>query len=216
MSASLAEVILAHINVENRDIFTAIPATILDVGKLNKNLLTVQPALDVVESDGVTFSIPPIPDVPIQWPAGGGAVMTFPLAVGDDVLLIFSMRSIGEFQLSNSGNVQPFLKRHHAIEDCYVIPSIFRNPNQPSPNTDDVEIKYNEGSFKIAKDGTVKFITTSTFSVTNDMFELIAELISTLTEISNTTVNTVFGVSPLNNKVAIQALIANLETFEET
>lgn len=215
MSTSLAEVILAHINVENRDIFTAIPATILDVGKLNQNLLTVQPALDVVESDGVTFSIPPIPDVPIQWPAGGGAVMTFPLAVGDDVLLIFSMRSIGEFQLSNSGNVQPFLKRHHAIEDCYVIPSIFRNPNQPSPNTDDVEIKFNDGKFRITKDSTVQFDVAEFFSVTNNTGELIDLLVQTLTEISNATVNTMLGPQPLINKAAIQLIIADVESFKE-
>lgn len=218
MSTTIEDVILAHIEVEQRDLFTAIPGIVTDVSNLSINEINVQPAIKDVLSTGLSYDLPILQDMPIQWPAGGGAVMTFPIAVGDSVLIIFSMTSIDEFQIGSSGSgpSTPFDSRIHNMSDGYVIPGIFRDADQPSPNTTDVEIKFADGSFRLTPDSTIQMDVVETISVTNNTGELIDLLVQTLTEISNATVNTMLGPQPLINKAAIQAIIADVDTFKET
>lgn len=233
MSTTLSDVILAHIKNNVREINTTIPATVTDVSKLTSdNRVSVQPALDIVDSDGVVYTLPLLSDIPVQWPSGGGAVMTFPLAVGDDVLVVFSMRSISEFMASTEGTVQPFDNRLHNLSDGFVLPCIYRNSNQPSPSSEDVELRYGDGQIKIEKDGTVSYfnangsqtlnadgthvgVASETWSMTNGTGELIDLLTQTLQAISDTTVNTIYGASPLNTKPAIDTLIEKVESFKE-
>ena len=68
----------------------------------------VQPAIDRMVLSGnasVQVPHPVILDVPVVYPKGGGYAITFPLAVGDDVLLVFSQRGMSDFKerLSMSG-----------------------------------------------------------------------------------------------------------------
>ena len=56
--------------------------------------------------------LPVIPNVPVQWPRGGGMWFSMPLAAGDHVLLVFSEAAIGHWRAS--GEVAPpgDLRRH--------------------------------------------------------------------------------------------------------
>ncbi len=231
---SISDGIISHIKANARNTYTAIPAIITDVSRLEShNQVSVQPAIQTILSNGTTFELPIIPEVPVQWPAGGGAVITFPIAVDDDVLLIFSMKSIAEWGASSGGTVEPFDQRMHNLSDAYVIPSIFRDTNNPIPSPDDFVIKFNDSEITIQKDGTILLdrdgvgtlkinpdgshtnTCTETWSMTNGTGELIDLLTQCLQTISDTTVNTVYGVSPLNSKPAIDLLIDDLETFKE-
>ena len=58
----------------------------------------IRPALKLLLSDGTSLSRPPIVDVPVLWPSGGGMNIIFPLEQGDAVMLIFSERGIGQFK----------------------------------------------------------------------------------------------------------------------
>lgn len=157
MSTNLTDSIIGLIENELVTTYTMLPATITDVSLLSsENKVSVQPAQEYLDGTGEYQAEPILAELPVQWPAGGGAVMTFPLAIGDDVMVVFSKDSNVEFQASTEGTVQPFDTRQHDIADGYVVPSIFRDANQPSPNPDDVEIKYGDSLFAIQKDGTVK------------------------------------------------------------
>ena len=215
MSTNSSDVILAHIENNQRSLFTSIPAIVSDVSKLGSNKISVQPALQEELPDGKNKDITILVDMPIQWPSGGGAVMTFPIKVGDSVLVVFSMRSISDFQVSTGGTVAPFDDRLHNLSDGYVIPGIFKDIDQPSPNASAVEIKFSGGSITINPDGTQAGTCTETWSMTNGTGELIDLLVQTLTEISNSTVNTMLGPQPLINKVAIQTLITDVDSFKE-
>lgn len=229
---TLAQTIKSHINEDRLSISTMIPATVLSVENLKENKVTVQPAINMVESNGKSYPLPVIEDVTVQWQGGGGAVITLPLSVGDDVMVVFSQRSIAEFQASESGTVTPSDLRSLHMSDAYVIPCIYREANHPAPNPDDLEIRYGDseitlmkdgaidifnanGSYKINADGTHKGVSKETWSMTNGTGELIDLLTQCLQTISDTTVNTYYGASPLNSKPAIDALITQLETFKE-
>ena len=65
--------------------------------------------------------VPLLPDVPVVMPRAGGYLLTLPIAVGDEVLVIFSDNCIdGWWQ---SGGVQNQMdNRRHDLSDCFAIP----------------------------------------------------------------------------------------------
>jgi hypothetical protein len=83
-----------------------------------------------------TFSpwtaMPLIPDVPIQFPGGGGWSLTFPLAPGDEGLLIFCSRCIDYWHLLGAGadgRGQPQAEfRMHDLSDAIFIPKLWSRP----------------------------------------------------------------------------------------
>ena len=80
-----------------KDIHTCVPG-IVEAYSQGEKRLQVRPAIRLVKSDGTSLSRPPIIDVPVVWPSGGGISLVFPLGVGETVLLCFSERGIGEFK----------------------------------------------------------------------------------------------------------------------
>lgn len=228
MAASLSDIILSHIGSEISGIYTAMPATIVGIDDLNtRNTIQVQPAIEKDYGLG-SFHKLPIIETTVQWPAGGGAVMTFPLALGDDVLVIFSMYSLAEFQASIAGTVQPYDGRMHHLTDGYAIPKVFRGANQPSPSTTDVEIRYGDslislkeddsigienakGSISIDKDGNHKSTASGTWTVDSGGTELVATLIQMLSQLASTPC--VQG-APL--VAALDPFLADLKKFNGT
>lgn len=168
MAMDFSDAVNDHIKCAIAQLYTSIPAIITDVSKLEtENVVSVQPAIKKTTSDGFSYNAAALPDVPVQWPAGGGAVLTFPLEVGDDVLVICSMSSIAEWWLTSSGAVAPFDQRMHDLSDSFVIPKVFRKANNPSPSKDDVVLKYGGKSITLEKDDGNIIITTSTDTVIN-------------------------------------------------
>ncbi len=92
---------------------------------LEKMTCTVQPSIkaNVRKVTGAVeqVNLPLCVDVPIMFPRGGGYLMTFPIAAGDECLLVFSSRCIdGWWQ---HGGVQPPLDgRMHDLSDAFAIP----------------------------------------------------------------------------------------------
>jgi hypothetical protein len=61
--------------------------------------------------------------VPVLWPAGGGFRLTFPLAKGDTVLLVFSDKCLDGW-LERGGLVDPVDPRLHHLTDAIAIPGL--------------------------------------------------------------------------------------------
>jgi hypothetical protein len=78
-------------------VWSALPGVIQAVTN-NGNTVEVQPAVNgrARQLDGTYKSIqmPKLVDVPICWQGGGGATWTFPIAVGDECLVVFASRCI--------------------------------------------------------------------------------------------------------------------------
>jgi len=78
-------------------VWTALPGVIQAVTN-NGNTVEVQPAINgrVRQLDGTykPIQMPKLVDVPICWQGGGGATWTFPIATGDECLVVFSARCI--------------------------------------------------------------------------------------------------------------------------
>jgi hypothetical protein len=66
-------------------------------------------------------------DCPVIFPSGGGFVFTFPLAAGDEGLVVFASRQIDNWWQSGKSSPRTDL-RMHDLSDGFFIPGPFSNP----------------------------------------------------------------------------------------
>ena len=97
------------------------------------NTATVQLAIreKVNQMDGTTqdTDLPLLLDCPVMMPRGGGFALTFPVAAGDECLVIFADACIDSWW--QSGGVQNQAeKRRHDLSDGIVIPGLWSQPNR--------------------------------------------------------------------------------------
>jgi len=65
-------------------------------------------------------NLPVLVDVPLVWPKAGGFALTFPVAAGDEVLVVFSCRCIDSWWQSG-GIGAPAEARMHDLSDGFAI-----------------------------------------------------------------------------------------------
>jgi hypothetical protein len=114
------------------DLHVALPGTVVKFDSVNQTA-DVKPLLSraVVFDDGdETQEIyPVIPSVPVVFPRGGGYFMSFPLAPGDNVLLVFIERSIDSyFYSAGQADINPIDLRKHDLSDAVAFPCFYPIP----------------------------------------------------------------------------------------
>lgn len=113
----------AALDGKQTEMWTALPG-IIESYDAERQTCTVQPAIKgKVEAPGGAISsvaLPLLVDVPVMFPGGGGVVMTFPIAQGDECLVVFASRCIDAWW--QSGGVQEALEaRMHDLSDGFAI-----------------------------------------------------------------------------------------------
>ena len=135
---TLGELLAQAADATGSRMHVSIPARVLKYDAA-KQSVDVQPAVkdSVYEEDGSrsAISIPIITAVPVLFPGGGAFRITFPIAVGDFVLLVFSDRSLDLWLKDGGGDVDPVDPRRHALSDAVAIPTIrpFSDPWESAP-----------------------------------------------------------------------------------
>lgn len=130
-------------------LWTAIPSIVQSVD-LEKQTLSAQPAIqgEVLSENGITsyVNLPLLVDVPICFPRGGGYVLTFPIAAGDEVLIVFSSRCIDSWW--QSGGVQKAAEfRMHDLSDGFAILAPTSQPKKvANVSANSVELRNEAGT----------------------------------------------------------------------
>lgn len=91
-------------------------------------------------------NMPLLVDVPVHFPRGGGCALTFPVAAGDECLVVFSARCIdGWWQ---SGGVQaPMDPRVHDLSDGFAFVGFFSQVTKISGiSTASAQLRSNDGA----------------------------------------------------------------------
>lgn len=88
---------------------------------------TVQPAIQRIFIPDGPVNLPVCLDVPVQFPRGGGFVLTFPVTAGDECLLVFSERAI-DFWFDRGGVQLPAEYRMHDLSDAFAIMGVSSKP----------------------------------------------------------------------------------------
>lgn len=111
------------LNSQQTSVWTALPGIIEDFDPVHMTC-TVQPAVDSQVRDElgavISQSRPLLLDCPVQFPAGGGCTLTFPVAKGDECLVVFASRCIDSWW--QSGDIQGQAEvRMHDLSDGFAL-----------------------------------------------------------------------------------------------
>ncbi len=105
------------------DLHTALPGRVRSYDKA-KQVAEIEPvvkrALPRVDDSVVLETIPPIPNVPVAWPRGGGFYLAFPLEAGDEGMLVFSEAAMGAFRETRQVSEPGDRRRHSLSYGCFI------------------------------------------------------------------------------------------------
>lgn len=112
------------------EVWTALPGTVeaFDPGAMTVSVqLGTKDAIRNEDGTVSTSSFPLLTDCPVVWQGGGGVTVTFPIANGDECLVVFASRCIDAWW--QSGGVQEQAEpRTHSLADGFVLVGVRSRP----------------------------------------------------------------------------------------
>lgn len=112
------------------ELWTALPAVVQSYSP-TENTVSLQPTIQaqVSAKDGTTswVNLPILIHCPVFFPSGGGYTLTFPIAAGDEGLVIFASRCIDAWWQLSGINPQVEL-RMHDLSDGFFLPKFWSKP----------------------------------------------------------------------------------------
>lgn len=136
------------------DMHTCMPG-IVESYDATKQTVNVRPAIKRKYDDGTLVERPLIPDVPVYFPKGGGFSITHPIKKNDDVLLIFSERSLERWK-NEAGVVDPRDSRKFHLSDAFCFPTGGRDINTiPGAKENLLRIVNDKGEIQIDENGEI-------------------------------------------------------------
>ena len=154
--------------------WTAIPAIVQAVD-FAAMTLTAQISIQGIQTlpDGTenNVNLPILDDVPICFPSAGGFSLTLPIAVGDEVLIIFASRCIDAWW--QNGGVQPPMEtRMHDLSDAFAIPGPRSQPRVVSGiSSTNAQLRNDAGTvyLEITPSGSINLVSPSGITMTGNL-----------------------------------------------
>lgn len=117
-----------------KNLHTALPVRVESFNSENQTVVcsvlikqVLQERDNMGEQSIKNVDIPPLVDVPVSFPRGGGYAVTFPLTAGDEGFVVFSERCIDGWWQSGRAS-EPLDYRFHDLSDAMFIPGICSVP----------------------------------------------------------------------------------------
>ncbi len=144
----------AFFEYQMRNMYTAIPAKIMQVRNAEQCKVDVKPLIDMVFSNLETLEWATIPNVPVMYPSSSASAITFPVKAGDIVLLVFSQSGLDVFKSGDGTPQPPSDYRTFNMRDAIAIPGLFpfglainqQSKRTLTHSTDDVVVAHNLGT----------------------------------------------------------------------
>ena len=208
---TLADAVRALIERRLVDLHTSLPGKIVSYDP-TKQTADVQPAIQRLYEDGTAVNIPVLPKVPVVWPrANGGKVrLSMPLSAGDDVLIVFSERSLDQWK-ANGTVVNPKNRRKFTLSDAFCIPGGSAPVNAFTPAaTDALEVANDQSQALLYADGKIQLKGGNS----DELVKFLSDLIASLQRVY---VITIFGNQPLidPNDAGFVSLKTRIDSFKK-
>lgn len=163
-----AAAVRAEVEATTLDLHTALPGIVKSFDK-DRQTAVVQPAVQKFFRGTGFVEVKQLVDVPVQFPRGGGFALTFPVAAGDECLLVFSERAIDHW-FETGRTSPPSDTRTHSLSDGFAIlgvsslTKVIQNFNASA-----VELRSLNGAAKvqIGGGGTISVETSGNVSITS-------------------------------------------------
>jgi hypothetical protein len=167
------EMIRRNNDALSRQVRVCIPAEVVSWNAA-KQTITAQPLIRekiINRQDGTQgfVSLPQLVDVPVCFPQGGDYVLTFPIAAGDEVLIVFADTCIDQWWASG-GEQNWNDRRRHDLADAIAVVGINSVPNViPSIASDATELRSKDGNTKIRLESGEVTITATTINLDGEL-----------------------------------------------
>lgn len=202
---TLAQVLKDAIEARLVNLHVSMPARVVSYNA-SKQTAEVQPEIKRIFRTNESAEIPVIVNVPVAWPRANKAYIHMPLKAGDQVMLVFSERSLDEWK-QNGGSVRPKELRKHDLTDAWAVPGGYPFSNTVNANDKDLTIVHDKSIFTLKANGK--------FSLKGNGDEELLKILSELMQIlGTTTTNTIFGPMRLNNHPQILELKQRLDKLK--
>lgn len=131
------------------DIWTALPGIIesFDAAACTATVQpTIQAKVQTKEGEVSDVNLPVLPDVPVCFPGAGPFAITFPIAAGDEGVIVFSARCIDAFW--QNGGIQPQADlRMHDLSDAMFIPTrLSQTKKLENISTEALQVRSQDGA----------------------------------------------------------------------
>ena len=137
------------------DLHTAMPGEVVSFDA-DAQEADVQPLTKRRYPSGEVVDLPMLQRVPVVFPRGGPAFITWPLAAGDKVALLFCERSIDAWK-DDGGIYNPEDGRKHHLSDAVAIPGLFPSSDTVEVSSDELLISCGDAELRLAEGGTATF-----------------------------------------------------------
>lgn len=138
-------------------IWTALPV-IIESFDPDAMTCTAQPAIRAQIRDEQNawhdVTLPLLVDVPVVFPSGGGYTLTFPIAEGDEALVVFSSRCIDAWWQSGGVQNQAELRMHDLSDGFALVGPRSQVRVLPNVSTASVQLRSDDGSAYVEINGT--------------------------------------------------------------
>lgn len=143
-------------------LWTSMPGIIdsFDTSTLTATVqLAIKGVVTGIDGKAQFVNMPLLVDVPVHFPRGGNCTLTFPVAAGDECLVVFAARCIDSWW--QSGGVQvPFEPRIHDLSDGFAFVGFFSQATKISGvSTTSTQLRSNDGATSIDLNPTTQKVT---------------------------------------------------------
>ena len=123
--------LLMALDGKQKEIWTALPGIIVSFNRAEMTC-EVKPAIKAQLTNYTTnatswVELPTLLDCPVYFPSGGGYTLAFPIAPGDECLVVFASRCIDKWW-ANGGVQEPLVLRMHDLSDGFVFCGVKSKP----------------------------------------------------------------------------------------
>lgn len=144
-----------------REIHNCFPAKVLAYD-VTAQTVDVRPAIvrtvaSENQDDPIYYEeLPDIYCVPIQWPRGGGFALTFPLAVGDWVMVHCADNALHVWRQRGVAPSKPGINDEHGLNGCLAFPGCYPDKQRlTGVDQSAFEIRSTDGAIKVSVDSTL-------------------------------------------------------------
>lgn len=131
------------------EVWTALPGTVESFDPVTMTVTVQLGTKDSIRNEDGTVSTSPFPlltDCPVVWQGGGGVTATFPIAAGDECLVVFASRCIDAWW--QSGGVQEQAEpRAHSLADGFALVGVRSRPRAlPGISMTSAQLRSDDGA----------------------------------------------------------------------
>ena len=151
-------------------LWTALPG-IVQSFKAARRTAVVQPALAQLRiRSGENVPLAVLQDVPVLFPGGGGFSLTFPVAAGDECLLVFCCRALDAWYASGGVQPAPFA-RMHDLSDAVAIVGLRSQSRLSGGSASTAQLRSDDGAtyVEVRSGGVVRIVAPGGLEVQGDI-----------------------------------------------